>query len=113
MQEFIPLLYLKGISTGDFREAMLPLMGDTARGLSPSVICRLKERWEEEYENWNQRSLAGDYYVYLWADGIYFQARMEDAKDCVLVIIGVKANGVKELIAITDGYRESKESWSD
>ncbi len=113
MQEFIPLLYLKGISTGDFRDAMVPLMGDTARGLSPSVICRLKERWEEEYENWNQRSLAGDYYVYLWADGIYFQARMEDAKDCVLVIIGVKENGIKELIAITDGYRESKESWVD
>jgi len=113
MQEFIPLLYLKGISTGDFRDAMLPLMGDTARGLSPSVICRLKERWEEEYETWNQRSLAGDSYVYLWADGIYFQARMEEAKDCVLVIMGVKENGVKELIAITDGYRESKESWSD
>lgn len=113
MQEFLPLLYLKGISTGDFKEALTPLMGNTARYLSSGVICRLKERWEEEFTQWNQRSLAGDHYVYWWADGIYFQARMEEAKDCVWVIMGVTKEGVKELIAIEDGYRESKESWSD
>jgi transposase-like protein len=113
MQEFLPLLYLKGISTGDFKEALVPLMGDTAKNLSAGVISRLKERWEEEFVQWNQRSLAGDHYVYWWADGIYFQARMEEAKDCVLVIMGVTKEGTKELIAIEDGYRESKESWAD
>lgn len=113
MQEFLPLLYLKGISTGDFKEALSPLMGDTARNLSAGVISRLKERWEEEFDQWNVRSLAGDHYVYWWADGIYFQARMEEAKDCVLVIMGVTPDGTKELIAINDGYRESKDSWID
>jgi putative transposase len=113
MQEFLPLLYLKGISTGDFKDALSPLMGDAARNLSSGVISRLKACWEEEFAQWNLRSLAGDHYVYWWADGIYFQARMEEAKDCVLVIIGVTADGTKELIAITDGYRESKESWLD
>ena len=113
MQEFLPLLYLKGISTGDFKETLVPLMGDTAKNLSAGVISRLKERWEEEFSQWSQRSLAGDHYVYWWADGIYFQARMEEAKDCVLVIMGVTKEGTKELIAIEDGYRESKESWAD
>jgi len=113
MQEFLPLLYLKGISTGDFREALSPLMGDSARNLSAGVISRLKERWEEEFAQWSVRSLAGDHYVYWWADGIYFQARMEEAKDCVLVIMGVTVDGTKELIAISDGYRESKDSWTD
>jgi transposase-like protein len=104
MQEFLPLLYLKGISTGDFKEALVPLMGDTARNLSAGVISRLKSRHEEEYENWNQRSLSGNNYVYWWVDGIYFQARMEEARDCILVIMGVTESGIKELIAITDGY---------
>jgi transposase-like protein len=113
MQEFIPLLYLKGISTGDFKEALSPLMGDTARNLSPGTVSRLKEHWEEEFAQWSVRSLAGDHYAYWWVDGIYFQARMEDAKDCVLVVIGVTPQGTKELIAINDGYRESKESWVD
>lgn len=113
MQEFLPLLYLKGISTGDFRDALVPLMGDTARGLSATTISRLKEKWEEEYMQWTQRFLSRENYVYWWVDGIYFQARMEEAKDCVLVIIGVTDQGVKELIAIEDGYRESKESWKD
>lgn len=113
MQEFLPLLYLKGISTGDFGEALTPLMGDVAHCVSPGVISRLKERWEEEYTQWKQRSLSSDHYAYWWVDGIYFQARMEEAKDCILVIMGVTDRGVKELIAISDGYRESKESWLD
>lgn len=113
MQEFLPLLYLKGISTGDFKDALVPLMGDTARGLSPNVICRLKERWEEEFQQWSQRCLSRDNYVYWWADGVYLQACMEEARDCVLVIIGVTESGHKEIIAIEDGYRESKESWKD
>lgn len=113
MQEFIPLLYLKGISSGDMREALVPLIGTVARHLSPNVICRLKQSWEDEYLAWSQRCLSRDNYVYLWVDGVYFQARMEEAKDCVLVIIGVKEDGYKELVAIEDGYRESKESWSD
>lgn len=113
MQEFLPLLYLKGISAGDFKDALVPLMGDTARGLSPNVICRLKERWEDEFQQWSQRCLSRDNYVYWWADGIYLQARMEEARDCVLVIIGVTDTGYKEIIAIEDGYRESKESWKD
>jgi putative transposase len=113
MQEFLPLLYLKGISTGDFKEALTPLMGDIAKHVSPGVISRLKERWEEEYEHWNRRSLSQDIYAYWWVDGIYFQARMEESKDCVLVIMGVTSKGTKELIAIEDGYRESKESWLD
>ncbi len=113
MAEFLPLLYLKGISTGDFKDVLTGLFGTVAQNVSPGVISRLKEQWEEEYEQWNQRSLAGDHYVYLWVDGIYFQARMEESKDCVLVIMGVRDNGTKELIAIVDGYRESKESWLD
>lgn len=113
MQEFLPLLYLKGISTGDFKDALTPLIGDIAQHISPGVISRLKERWEEEYEHWNRRSLSGDSYAYWWVDGIYFQARMEESKDCVLVIMGVTEQGIKELIAINDGYRESKESWLD
>ena len=113
MQEFLPLLYLKGISTGDFKEALTPLMGDVAKGLSANTICRLKAKWEEEFQIWNQRALSQDNYIYWWVDGIYFQARMEESKDCVLVVMGVTDKGVKELIAITDGYRESKESWLD
>lgn len=113
MQEFLPLLYLKGISTGDFKEALTPLMGDIAHHVSPGVISRLKARWEEEHEQWSQRSLAAEHYAYWWVDGIYFQARMEEAKDCILVIMGVTKQGIKELITIQDGYRESKESWLD
>lgn len=113
MQEFIPLLYLKGISAGEMREALIPLMGDTARNLSPSVVCRLKEKWEEEYQQWSQRCLSRDNYAYIWVDGVYFQARMEEARDCVLVIVGVTDTGFKELLAIEDGFRESKASWKD
>lgn len=111
LDEFLPLLYLKGISTNDFVDALTPLLGDAAKHLSPSVISRAKAGWEGEYEEWRKRSLKEKRYVYLWADGIYLQARMEDAKECVLVIIGVTEQGDKELLAIEDGHRESKESW--
>lgn len=111
MEEFLPLLYLKGISTGDFSDVLTPLLGENAKNLSPGVISRLKAGWEEEYHGWNKRDLSKKKYVYWWADGIYLQARMEDARDCVLVLMGVTEKGNKELIAIQDGFRESKESW--
>ena len=111
MEELLPLLYLKGISVNDFAEALKPLLGDAAKNLSAGVISRLKAVWEEEYNTWRRRDLNGKKYVYFWADGIHLQARMEDAKECVLVIIGVTEQGHKELITIEDGHRESKESW--
>ena len=111
LNELLPLLYLKGISSNDFVCALTPLVGSAAQNLSPGVISRLKAVWENEYEEWHKRSLKNKHYVYLWADGIYLQARMEDAKDCVLVIVGVTAQGHKELLAIEDGHRESKDSW--
>lgn len=111
MEDFLPLLYLKGISTGDFSEVLEPLLGPNAKNLSPGVISRLKASWEQEYAEWNKRDLSKKQYVYWWADGIYLQARMEESRDCVLVLMGVTNTGVKELIAIQDGYRESKESW--
>lgn len=111
MNDFLPLLYLKGISTNDFTEALVPLVGTDARNLSPGVICRLKAEWEGEYEGWSKRPLKGKRYVYFWADGIHLQARMEESSECVLVIIGVTEQGRKELIALESGHRESKESW--
>jgi len=111
MNELLPLLYLKGLSTNDFAEALVPLIGDKAKEISPGVISRLKAKWETEYQDWRKRDLTGKHYVYWWADGINLQARMEASKDCVLVIMGVNTYGEKELIAIEDGYHESKESW--
>jgi len=113
VEEFLPLLYLKGISTGDFQDTLTPLMGEQAKNLSPGVICRLKSAWEAEYHQWHKRDLSKKRYVYWWVDGIYLQARMEDAKDCVLVVIGVDECGQKELIALEDGFRESKDSWME
>jgi putative transposase len=104
---------LKGISTGDFKSALSPILGEDAKNLSPGVISRLKGAWESEYEKWQKRDLSLKNYVYWWADGIYLKARMEDAKNCVLVVIGVDEYGKKELLAIEDGYRESKESWKN
>jgi transposase-like protein len=104
-------LYLKGISTGDFGEALASLLGPDAPGLSPSTISRLKKSWESEYGEWNRRDLSGKEYVYVWADGVYFQARLEEAKQCILVLMGSTPSGEKELIAIQDGYRESEQSW--
>lgn len=111
IEELLPTLYLHGISTNNFQEALSALLGEKAKNLSPSVISRLKSEWEKEYQQWSQRDLSRCQYVYLWADGIYLSARMEDARDCLLVILGVTEQGRKEIVAMSDGFRESKESW--
>lgn len=114
LDELIPWLYLRGISTGDFTEALQALLGPQAKGLSATNIVRLKESWQEEWKNWSKQSLAQKTYVYLWADGIHFQIRLEEPdnnRQCILVLMGATADGRKELIAITDGYRESADSW--
>jgi len=116
IEEFIPWLYLKGISTGDFAEALQALLGEQAKGLSANVIVRLKEQWSAEFEQWNRRDLTGKQYVYLWADGIYVNVRLEDTENkrqCLLVLIGATVEGHKELVAVMDGYRESEQSWSE
>lgn len=113
MEEVLPWLYLKGISTGDFQEALHALLGNDAKGLSASTISRCKRVWEEEHETWSRRSLENKRYVYIWADGVYFNIRSDDAKQCILVVIGVTEHGRKEFIAIEDGYRESDQSWSE
>jgi len=111
IEELLPWLYLKGVSTGDFSEALAALLGKDAPGLSASTISRLKDAWSEELEEWQQRSLKGKEYVYLWVDGVHFGARMEDASQCMLVVIGATNYGAKELLTIVDGYRESEQSW--
>ena len=114
IEELIPWLYLKGVSTGDFSDALQALIGPDAAGFSANVVVRLKEKWSQEYDAWNKRDLSEKKYVYVWADGIYANIRLEDeanSKQCLLVIMGATADGEKELIAVTDGYRESKQSW--
>jgi transposase-like protein len=111
IEELIPWLYLKGVSTGDFSEALAALLGEDAKGLSASTITRLKKVWEDEYEQWNKRSLAEKEYVYVWADGVHFNIRLEEDRQCILVLMGATKDGKKELIAIADGYRESEQSW--
>jgi transposase-like protein len=114
IEELLPWLYLKGVSTGDFSEALAALLGPDAPGLSPSTITRMKACWEDEFKGWSSRSLVGIRYVYLWADGIYFNIRLEDpgnARQCILVLMGATADGKKELVAVSDGYRESEQSW--
>lgn len=111
LEEMIPWLYLKGISTGDFSEALQALLGPEAPGLSATSIVRLKQTWELDYQQWSGRSLAGKRYVYLWADGVYFNVRLEEGRPCVLVVIGATSDGRKELVAIQDGERESEQSW--
>ena len=113
LEDLLPWLYLKGISTGDFSEALAALLGAEAPGLSASTITRLKEIWGGDAERWQQRDLTAKRYVYLWVDGIYFSARMEEEKQCILVVIGATSTGRKELLAITDGYRESAQSWRE
>ncbi|MEW6687111.1 MAG: IS256 family transposase [Candidatus Edwardsbacteria bacterium] len=110
LEELIPWLYLKGISTGDFTEALAALVGKDAPGLSASTISRLKAGWEEDMSEWKKRDLSSERYVYFWADGLYCNVRMEE-KQCLLVIIGAKADGQKELVALEEGYRESEQSW--
>ena len=96
IEELIPWLYLKGVSTGDFSEALAALLGPDAKGLSATTITRLKAVWEQEYQEWNQRSLAGKEYVYVWADGVYFNIRLEGGRQCMLVLMGATADGKKE-----------------
>jgi transposase-like protein len=113
MEELLPWLYLKGLSTGDFSTALAALLGQDAPGLSAGTISRLKEVWKVEYERWSKRDLTGKEYVYLWVDGVHFGVRMEDASQCILVVIGANADGKKELLAMVDGYRESADSWKE
>jgi putative transposase len=113
VEELIPWLYLKGVSTGDFNEALGVLLGPDAPGLSPNVVVRLKAQWQAEYEAWSQRSLVGKEYVYLWVDGVHFNVRLEDERQCILVVMGATAEGIKELVAVWDGFRESEPSWSE
>jgi putative transposase len=110
IEELVPWLYLKGISTSDFPEA-LACLGHDGSGLSATTVVRMKEIWEEQFEDFSQRSLEGKHYVYLWADGIYFNIRLSDDRPCVLVLMGALADGTKELIAMIDGERESEQSW--
>jgi len=116
IEELIPWLYLKGVSTGGMGEALQALVGEKAKGLSANVVVRLKEQWSNEYEQWMQRDLSEQEYVYIWADGIHVKVRLEDdarKKQCILVLMGATADGKKELIAVLDGYRESEQSWSE
>jgi transposase-like protein len=116
IDELVPWLYLKGVSTGDFPEALQALLGPSAEGLSATNICRLKRVWEEEWKDWSRRDLSGKPYVYVWADGIYFNVRLEDEankKQCILVLMGATVDGTKELIGIAEGYRESEQSWAE
>ena len=103
----------KGISTGDFTEALSAILGENAAGLSPTNIVRLKQGWEEEYKGWSCRDLSGKRYVYMWADGIYFNVRLNPDRPCLLVLMGTLEDGTKELVAVYDGFRESKDSWLD
>lgn len=114
LEELLPWLYLKGVSTGDFSEALQALLGPEARGLSATTIVRLKKTWEEDFKAWSKRSLAGKRYVYIWADGIHFNVRLEDTdnkRQCILILMGATEEGKKELLAVSDGYRESEASW--
>lgn len=114
IDDLIPWLYLKGISTGDFQEALQALVGPAAPAIGPHVIVRLKEQWGSEYDQWSRRDLSEKTYVYLWADGIHANVRLEDEgnkRQCMLVLMGATADGQKELIAVVDGFRESKQSW--
>ncbi len=113
LEVLIPVLYLKGVSTGDFEEALIALLGKDAGGLSASTISRLKEAWAEEHAHWSKRDLSAKRYVYFWVDGIHVQARLEDAAQCLLVIIGATPEGKKELVGLTDGVRESAQSWRE
>ena len=116
LDNLTPTLYLKGVSTGDFMEALEAILGKTAKGLSANTIVRLKRQWEQEYKYWAHRDLTNKRFVYFWADGIYFNVRLEDTENkrqCFLMIIGALENRKKELVGLMDGYRESKLSWRE
>jgi transposase-like protein len=113
LDALLPVLYLRGVSAGDFQEALAALLGKDAPNLSPAVIARLKSEWEDEYRRWQDRDLSARRYVYIWADGVYLQARMEPQAECMLVLIGATPEGVKELIGFQTGMRESAQSWRE
>ncbi len=113
IEALIPWLYLKGVSTGDFSEALAALLGTDAAGLSPATISRLKKVWKEEYDQWRRRDLKGKRYVYFWADGVYLNVRMDQDAQCLLVVMAATEDGKKELLAIEDGYRESAQAWRE
>ena len=113
LDALLPALYLRGISAGDFREVLTALLGKDAPNLSPAVIARLKGEWEDEYQRWQKRDLSARRYVYVWADGVYLQARMEPQAECMLVLIGATPEGKKELIGFQTGMRESAQSWKE
>ena len=113
LDALLPVLYLRGISTGDFQEALAALLGKDAPNLSPAVLTRLKAGWQEEFDRWKRRDLSARRYVYIWADGVYLQGRMEPDKQCILVLIGATPEGKKELIGFQSGYRESAQSWRE
>ena len=113
LDALLPILYLRGISTGDFQETLSALLGKDAPNLSPAVITRLTAEWQADYEAWQKRDLSARRYVYLWADGVYLQARMEAAAECMLVLIGATPEGKKELVGFQTGVRESAQSWRE
>jgi transposase-like protein len=113
VSEVLPILYLRGLSTGDFQEALPVLLGEDASGLSATNICRLTAEWEQDYKQFRFRSLEGRDYVYVWADGVHFNVRLEDDRLCTLVLMGARPDGTKEILAVEDGYRESSDSWKD
>lgn len=112
VEELIPWLYLRGVSSGGFNDALEAILGPSAPGLSASTVVRLKDAWEGEYAEWSRRSLSGKRYIYFWVDGLYFNIRLEDDRQCILVVLGATADGRKELVAVADGYRESEQSWT-
>jgi putative transposase len=111
IDELIPWLYLKGVSTGDFTEALQALVGPDCPGLSATTVTRLVAQWQDEHHAWSRRDLSGKHYAYVWADGIHFNIRLEEDRQCILVLMGATADGRKELIAVQDGHRESEQSW--
>jgi transposase-like protein len=113
VDNLIPILYLKGVSTGDMSEALASILGADAAGLSATNVVRLKALWEQEYKEWSQRDLKGKQYVYMWVDGIHVNVRLDEEASCILAIMGADAKGKKELLAVSDGYRESKVSWRE
>src|SRR6201747_3000239 len=113
LDALLPILYLRGVSMGDFQEALAALLGKDAPNLSPPVIARLRNEWEADYERWQRRDLSAPRYVYVWADGVYLQARMEPQADCMLVLIGATPEGKKELLGFQVGVRESALSWRE
>ena len=113
LDALLPVLYLRGVSMGDFQEALAALLGKEAPNLSPAVIARLRDTWQADYARWQRRDLAARHYVYLWADGIYLQARMEPQAECMLVLIGATPEGKKELVGFQVGLRESDQSWRE